>query len=125
MKAMRHLHRSFGLCADCGKEDAYTMAGRYRCFECNEKHRKHPTEFIRPERPQKKPSFREDPDRCYLCGAPVMQAMTAWGGHPLRLCEKHYKTTIEAAAKGRKAYQKKYGETWGQTQFRRSQKKNG
>ena len=30
-------YRARSVCTNCGKEDAFTMAGRSRCFECNKK----------------------------------------------------------------------------------------
>lgn len=36
----RALRKKAGVCRDCGKEDAYTMAGRTYCAECAEKDRR-------------------------------------------------------------------------------------
>lgn len=36
-KERYHYLTSRGLCGKCGKQDAYTMNGRHRCFECNQK----------------------------------------------------------------------------------------
>ena len=38
-KEFRDLRKKAGVCRDCGKEDAYTMAGRTYCAECAEKDR--------------------------------------------------------------------------------------
>lgn len=35
----RALRKKAHICKDCGKEDAYTFAGRTLCFECSEKER--------------------------------------------------------------------------------------
>ena len=102
MRGRRRLYRQLGLCAECGTEDAYTMAGHYRCFECSEKRRKTPIEYIKPEKPVRE-NFRKDESRCYLCGSPVMQGETAYGGRPIRLCEKHYAFIVQMGAKGREA----------------------
>ena len=38
-KKVRQIRKKEGLCIQCGKEDAYTMAGRSRCADCAEKMR--------------------------------------------------------------------------------------
>lgn len=39
MRDTRRFYRSRGRCAECGKEDAYTIGGRYYCADCAEKRR--------------------------------------------------------------------------------------
>ena len=39
MRETRAFYHSRGRCAECGKEDAYTIGGRYYCAECSEKRR--------------------------------------------------------------------------------------
>lgn len=39
MRETRAFYHSHGRCAECGKADAYTIGGRYRCAECAEKRR--------------------------------------------------------------------------------------
>lgn len=36
-KQFYQMRKHAGVCVDCGKEDAYTMAGRARCAECAER----------------------------------------------------------------------------------------
>lgn len=49
----RALRKKAGVCRDCGREDAYTMAGRTYCAECAEKDRR------RKEMARKDPEKRE------------------------------------------------------------------
>ena len=118
MRETRALYRRLHLCQDCGKSDAYTLAGHSRCFECLERRRKTPIEYIKPEKTPE-PSRRGEDGFCYRCGKPVADRLTAWGGESVRLCETCYQKQAEAARKGREAYREKHGETWGQTQYRR------
>ena len=110
-------------CADCKKQDAYTLSGHYRCFECLEKRRKTAIEYIRHE---KTPEInrRKEEGFCHLCGSPWMEGFTKWGGEPIRLCERCYQNLLRNAKKGRDAYRERHGETWGQAQYRRSQKQS-
>ena len=48
----RALRKKAGVCRDCGREDAYTMAGRTYCAECAEKDR-HRKEMARKD-PEKR-----------------------------------------------------------------------
>ena len=52
-KEFRDLRKKAGVCRDCGKEDAYTMAGRTYCAECAEKDR------LRKEEARKCPEKRQ------------------------------------------------------------------
>lgn len=38
IKERRQWFKDHRMCTECGKQDAYTLNGRARCFECNEKH---------------------------------------------------------------------------------------
>ncbi len=40
MKERRAWFKSLHFCTECGKQDAYTLNGRNRCYECSEKHNK-------------------------------------------------------------------------------------
>lgn len=122
MKERRNLFREHGFCAECGKEDAYTMNGHYRCFECQDKRRKRPVEYIKQEKPTME-NFRYDSSLCYFCGEPVMSGETLYSGKPFRVCCNHYEFMKQIAAKGRKAYKERHGETWGNYQYQLSQKK--
>lgn len=37
MKDMRHWRKDHHCCVDCGEQDAYTLSGRSRCYDCAEK----------------------------------------------------------------------------------------
>lgn len=37
MKDMRHWRKDHHYCVDCGEQDAYTLNGRSRCYDCTEK----------------------------------------------------------------------------------------
>ena len=39
-KERREWLKEHHFCVECGKQDAYTLNGKYRCYECNEKHNK-------------------------------------------------------------------------------------
>ena len=52
-KEFRAFRKKAGVCRDCGKEDAYTMAGRTYCAECAEKDR------LRKEEARKCPEKRQ------------------------------------------------------------------
>lgn len=52
-KEFYEMRKRAGLCPKCGREDAYTMAGRVMCAECAEKAR------IKAERRRKDPDKRE------------------------------------------------------------------
>ena len=40
IKERRQWFKDHHMCTECGKQDAYTLNGRARCYECNEKHNK-------------------------------------------------------------------------------------
>ena len=40
-KEFYSMRKKAGVCTQCGREDAFTMAGRAKCAECAEKHRLH------------------------------------------------------------------------------------
>ncbi len=171
MQALRDLLRGLGLCVECAKEDAYTMAGRRLCAECAEKQRKRAKEhrerhkdevqdrqkalresrierhectecgkvlgsgyryktceFCRAKRREyrlrsrraagvlSKDAYREL-GLCVRCGAPRMEGFTAWGGEPIKLCEKCYRDTCASGVIGREAAERKLGTTWGNYQY--------
>ena len=121
MKERRDFFRQHHLCTECGKEDAYTMAGHTRCFEHTHYRHKTPIEYIKPEKVPSFPTRRLD-GYCHICGKPYMDRLTAWGGEPIRLCESCYPKAVKASERGREAYKKKYGKTWGQRQYEILQK---
>lgn len=66
-----HAHH---LCVDCKQGDAYTMVGKYRCYDCSEKARVRKTGQVVPK------YFRGELGLCVNCGgAPV---------DGLKVCEK-------------------------------------
>lgn len=54
MKERRAWYHEHGLCAECGKEDARTMIGKYICFDCYERKKGHMPEVnIEPKKEKK------------------------------------------------------------------------
>ena len=123
MQERRAFYREHHLCTECGREDAYTLNGHPRCFVHTHYRRTTPIEYIKPEKRRVTPARCLD-GFCHMCGKPYMEGVTKWDGYPIRLCERCYKNLTAAAEKGRAAYKEKYGETWGQTQYRRLGRKN-
>lgn len=118
----RAFFRAHHLCTECGREDAYTLAGRPRCFEHSHYRRHAPIEYIEPEKPPRVIPDRRLPGRCHMCGAPWMDGVTKWGGEPIRLCERCYNNLLRAGEKGRAAQKEKNGKTWGQVQYETEKK---
>ena len=85
----RMLHAAH-LCITCKKQDAYTLNGRYKCFECQEKQREH-ERVRRIQHPEIKKSEwqklkakqnrRRENHQCYLCGRSL-------GNDPHKACAK-------------------------------------
>ena len=121
MRERRSLYRQHHLCTECGKEDAYTIAGHSRCFEHTHYRRQTPIEYIKPEK-VKNNAKENAGECCHLCGKPYMDGLTKWGGNPIRLCERCYQNLIAAGERGRASYKEKNGKTWGQTQYELSQR---
>lgn len=169
MAETRRWWREHHCCSGCGKQDAYTIAGRGYCFECNQKRKNTLSRELRDKRNaaarnkradrkvaglctvcgsnlptgyyqfvtcpscRRKAQIRSEKKRreqgivprnmykslgiCYLCGNPVSNQTTAYGGNPLRLCDSCYEKTKIAAKKGRESYLEKYGKTWGQFEY--------
>lgn len=127
MKALRDWRKAHKVCSECGKQDAYTLNGWRRCYECNEKHKAASTRYERrkgrkpfhPAKPRQTKSAelgipKEDwrhHNLCVRCGSPLDGVMVAWDAHGKKsvLCSKCYQKTVEAAAKGRAARAKKHG----------------
>lgn len=121
MKERRDLYRKLHLCTECGKKDAYTMVGHPRCFDHTHYRHNSPIEYIPEQKPKEEPKDTEG--RCHLCGKPYMDGVGKWTGEPIKLCERCYQNLCKSSEKGRKAYQERHGETWGQTQYNRFQRK--
>lgn len=122
MAERRAFFREHHLCTECGQEDAYTLAGRPRCFEHSHYRRHAPIEYIEPEKPPRVIPDRRLPGRCHMCGAPWMDGVMKWGGEPIRLCERCYNNLLRAGEKGRAAYKEAHGKTWGQVQYETEKK---
>lgn len=122
----RALRRAFNLCTECGRQDARTMAGNAKCWDCVEKRRVREGRDVdligpmgrTPKRSGEDKSLWPQQGRCRLCGAPVKAGETKWRG-PHQYCEKHYQSTVQAGNKGRMAYLEQHGMTWGQTEWNR------
>ena len=69
-----HMRKAAHICTKCGREDAYTMAGRSRCYECQARERLRQRERAPEERAAKNAaSKRRYRDRiaaglCGICG---------------------------------------------------------
>lgn len=121
MRDRREILKKYHMCADCGKQDAYTLNGRYRCFECNEKHRKSETDLIKIEKERETPlprNQRFEYGLCYMCGKQIENYDLKWNVNRPRLCLKCYERTCEAAKKASEAYKARHGgRTWGQMKY--------
>lgn len=124
MRERRAFFRQHHLCTECGKEDAYTMAGHTRCFEHTHYRRSTPMEYIKPEREPRSLPLRRQDGYCHMCGKPPMDGLTKWGGDPIKLCERCYRNLVKAGERGRASFAKSHGMTWGQMQYELSQKKS-
>lgn len=71
MRERRAMFKKHGLCCECGREDAYTLAGRRACEACQNKRRIHP--FTKED--------RRLLELCIFCSAPTVEGM--------QVCEKH------------------------------------
>ena len=79
LKAFREMRKRAHVCRDCGKQDAYTLAGRTFCYDCAEKNRKS-KEKVRLD-PERKTRMleqhramrerRKAKGLCPMCGNPV------------------------------------------------------
>lgn len=73
MREQRAWYREHERCADCGKKDAYTMAGRYRCYECawrkHERDTGHRDRVEENERARDLRAERREKGLCTKCGA--------------------------------------------------------
>lgn len=71
MKERRQWFKDHHRCTECGKQDAYTLNGRARCYECNEKHNKSNAENMTEERKSHIKQYREQKRAdgfCIRCG---------------------------------------------------------
>lgn len=62
-KPRREYLKKHKLCIDCKKQDAYTLNGKSRCFECSEKGRIRESGFLIPK------YDRIEMGLCYMCGS--------------------------------------------------------
>lgn len=106
IKDLRYWRKIHHKCRVCGKEDAYTLNGRSTCFECTEKRRKTPIEYI--EKEGKHDSYIKRMDRrknglCYICGKPVMEKKKdSWDVYNRKpgLCQHCYDVFIKNMREG-------------------------
>lgn len=91
MKERRAWLRSHHMCTECGKQDARTLIGKMRCFDCLEKHRGHPLpEFIIKDTKSHIPrGQRFDFGECYICGK-KLDGQKRSDGEESHLCKKCY-----------------------------------
>lgn len=93
---LRAWQKAHHLCQQCGKKDAYTIAGRFHCYECAERRRikRGGPEYIDPV---KIPKPDNKPDRipkdqyderglCKVCGKPRVPGF--------KVCEAHYQQML-------------------------------
>jgi len=61
-----------GYCSECGNRDAFTMAGRWRCAECAERHNSQPRDRkAENERAKEQRKYRRENRLCTKCGTPL------------------------------------------------------
>lgn len=96
MREQRQWLHAHHLCAECGQEDAYTMAGRYRCAECAEKRRKTYLDPVpKPPKEAKLPKSEWIAyGLCRKCGKrPIAEKTLNWTGRQTVLCESCFAKT--------------------------------
>ena len=98
------------LCTRCGKQDAYTMNGRSRCFECQDKRRKHPVDYV-PEKKQRKSHPRQLGVYCWICNKEKPM-------DGKKLCKSRYEKAVSNIAKGREKL-RQTGYRWHDLDFRK------
>jgi len=79
MRETRAFYHSHGRCAECGKADAYTIGGRYRCAECAEKRRQWDARKDREKENAKARDLRADRrenGQCTKCGVQLPSGNT-------------------------------------------------
>ena len=119
-KAKRDARRAAGLCTTCGKP---AWSGHVTCIDCSIRDRNRQLEKRRKAGIVSKDHFREV-GLCVTCGQPRADRVRAWDGSPVMLCERCYQNSLKASEAMRASYLEKHGETWGQTEYNRYQKKN-
>jgi hypothetical protein len=97
-KERREWLRSHKFCVRCKTQDAYTLAGRYYCYECAEKERGHPLPEPKWDDEPKEPKIsrfeRQGYGLCYRCGAPLDGAKKR-NGDKSKLCCRCYEKEIK------------------------------
>lgn len=71
MKERRQWLKDHHMCTECGNQDAYTLNGRLRCYDCNEKHNKSNVKNVTEERKERIKQYREQrhvEEFCVRCG---------------------------------------------------------
>lgn len=78
MKEHRRWMKEHYMCTECGKQDAYTLNGRARCYECNEKHNKINTKYNNSEEKKKcnKQYYEQKRENgyCVRCGKRMVES---------------------------------------------------
>lgn len=77
--------KSENRCVDCGKQDARTLAGMYRCNDCNEKEK---------ERKERRFRYREEHGLCFACG--MQDERTKEGEHYCCACLEKKRKNVKA-----------------------------
>ena len=79
-KEFYHMRKRAGVCVSCGREDAYTMAGRARCAECAERCRANQEKYLADpkkrkaltDRARERRRARKENGLCPMCGKKPM-----------------------------------------------------
>lgn len=129
---MRERHKwlkDHHFCTECKKQDAYTLAGRYRCYECTQKHNEYKTSNHKQidyaaDRTQNRStdkirrSERPANGLCYLCGKPLSGIQLAYQDRESHLCDECYKKSAESLKIARISYSENHnGHSYGWTRF--------
>lgn len=106
MKERRAWYHEHGLCAECGKEDARTMIGKYICFDCYERKNGHMPEVnIEPKKKRKYVYIPKHgiPRSAYAAHGPCSICGSAPPIDGRRICQKCYDDRCKAAWASRKS----------------------
>lgn len=112
----RERRRSNRLCTRCGNplptaHYPYVMCERCRASERQRQERQRREAGIVP-----KQLWREL-GLCVRCGKPRLDGLTVWGGEEIKLCQRCYADTVNAAKDGRDSFSRSHGTTWGNYQY--------
>ena len=69
MRETRKWRMERGCCAECGAQDAFTLVGKYRCAECDEKHNGYKRDRAADnEKLKRRREYRRENRLCTQCG---------------------------------------------------------